>query len=130
MSTQNGTTPKPKTTKTTSVVKPKVKEAVKALVVKKDDSKTKSQAEIIKQRMDKRMKLSTMYKDIDALTKAQSDFDSIQSFSDIRVVIYSGQSATFSTTRQDTVTDVMDTIQKNIDQKLLKAQKELAEFEF
>lgn len=133
MSSKNGTTAVKKeiatATKASTPTSAKVEEVAKVLKTE-ISSKVKSQTEIIKQRMDKRTKLATLYKDIDALEKAQSDFDSIQSYGDIRITVYSGQTSTFSTTRQDSVEEVLKTIQENISQKLAKAQKELAEFVF
>ena len=130
MSSQNGTTKKKPVTKPVTDEKKKADTAVKALVKDALKPKVSSHAEIVKRRMDRRTKLSTLYKDIDALEKAQSDFDSIQSFGDIRIVVHSGTTPTFATTRQDTIESVLKAIQGNISKKLVQAQTELAEFEF
>jgi hypothetical protein len=98
--------------------------------VKVETPKMKSQGEIIKERMDKRTKLNALYADIDQLETALRDFDSIQQYADVKVVVLSGRDPKFQTTRQDTVNDALTCIQKSINNKLTKAQQDLANFEF
>ncbi len=116
--------------KTTSKATKPVKQTPAAKGVKKTIQTTPSQAQIVQQRPDKRVRLNALYQDHDQLQEALRDFDSIRTYGDIRITVYCGSTVHFQTSRHDTVQSGLKSLEQSIKQKLQQVQADLAGFEF
>lgn len=85
---------------------------------------------LAKERLAKKVKLETLYEDIEQLEEAVKEFDSIQSFGEVTVVIQCGGSTRFKTSRQDTVGAGLEALGKSIKEKLALAYRQLGDFQF
>ncbi len=85
---------------------------------------------LAKERLAKKVKLDTLYEDIDQLEEAVKEFDSIQSFGEVTVIIQCGGSNRFKTSRQDTVSVALEAIGVSIKEKLALAYRQLGDFQF
>lgn len=89
-----------------------------------------SNEELAKERLAKKVKLETLYEDIDQLEEAKKEFDSIQSFGEVTVIIQCGGSNRFKTSREDTVSVALDAIGASVKEKLSLAYRQLGDFQF
>lgn len=135
MGTQNGVATPKNASKSTPKNGQKVdKGATKEPIVKTEEAKAPEKAIdaalLVKERLEKKTKLDTMYEDIDQLENLKKDFESIQSSGDVRITITCNGQTKFSTHREDTVQGVLQSVEGSINAKLEKAYKDLAQFQF
>lgn len=86
--------------------------------------------ELAKERLAKKVKLETLYEDIEQLEEAVRQFDSIQSFGEITIQIQCGGSTRFRTSREDTVSAALEALGASIKEKLALAYRQLGDFQF
>lgn len=82
------------------------------------------------ERLAKKVKLDTLYEDIEQLEEAAREFDSIQSFGEVTIIIQCGGSNRFKTSRQDTVGAGLEALGASIKAKLALAYRQLGDFQF
>ena len=86
--------------------------------------------ELAKERLAKKVKLETLYEDIEQLEEAVRQFDSIQSFGEITLQIQCGGRTRFKTSRDDTLSAAHEALRASIKEKLALAYRQLGDFQF